>query len=113
METAKAAALSAAQVETADASFTKVELERDDGVAYYEVDFTDAAGQRYEYAVDALTGTVIAGTGRHRNTGRGSRVIPLHREAQPPQTARSVRTRPSALRSRTRAWRKRIPLTCG
>ena len=62
METAKAAALSAAQVETADASFTKVELERDDGVAYYEVDFTDAAGQRYEYAVDALTGTVIAGT---------------------------------------------------
>ena len=63
METAKAAALSAAQVETADASFTKVELERDDGVAYYEVDFTDAAGQRYEYAVDALTGTVIAGTG--------------------------------------------------
>lgn len=63
METAKAAALSAAQVETADTSFTKVELERDDGVAYYEVDFTDAAGQRYEYAVDALTGTVIAGTG--------------------------------------------------
>lgn len=63
METAKAAALSAAQVETADASFTKVELERDDGIAYYEVDFTDAAGQRYEYAVDALTGTVITGTG--------------------------------------------------
>ena len=63
MEEAKAAALGAAQVETADATFTKVELERDDGAVYYEVDFTDAAGQRYEYAVDALTGTVIAGTG--------------------------------------------------
>lgn len=58
MESAKTAALTAAQVDSSDASFTKAELEQDDGMAYYEVRFT-ANGQDYYYAVDAMTGTVI------------------------------------------------------
>ena len=35
MESAKTAALTAAQVDSSDASFTKAELEQDDGMAYY------------------------------------------------------------------------------
>ena len=58
MESAKTAALTAAQVDSSDASFTKAELEQDDGMAYYEVRFT-ANGQDYYYVVDAMTGTVI------------------------------------------------------
>ena len=50
MESAKTAALTAAQVDSSDASFTKAELEQDDGMAN---------GQDYYYVVDAMTGTVI------------------------------------------------------
>ena len=58
MESAKTAALTAAQVDSADASFTKAELDQNNGMAYYEVRFS-ANGQDYYYAVDAMTGTVI------------------------------------------------------
>ena len=59
MESAKTAALTAAQVDSADASFTKAELEQDNGTAYYEIEFTDAEGRHSRYAIDAMTGTVI------------------------------------------------------
>ena len=59
MESAKTAALTAAQVDSADASFTKAELEQDDGTAYYEIEFTDAEGRHSRYAIDAMTGAVI------------------------------------------------------
>lgn len=70
VEDAKAAALSAAQVDSADAQFSVAELWDHDGEQYYEVDFT-AGGQEYHYAIDAVTGTVIeSGTGSA--TGSGS-----------------------------------------
>lgn len=59
MESAKTAALTAAQVDSSDASFTKAELEQDDGTAYYEIEFTDAEGRHSRYAIDAMTGVVI------------------------------------------------------
>lgn len=63
VDDAKAAALSAAQVDSADAEFSVAELWDRNGVSYYEVDFT-AGGQEYRYAIDAVTGTVIeSGTG--------------------------------------------------
>lgn len=63
VEDAKAAALSAAQVDSADAQFSVAELWDHDGEQYYEVDFT-AGGQEYHYAIDAVTGMVIeSGTG--------------------------------------------------
>lgn len=63
VEDAKAAALSATQVDSADAQFSVAELWDHDGEQYYEVDFT-AGGQEYHYAIDAVTGMVIeSGTG--------------------------------------------------
>ncbi len=58
VEDAKATALSAAQVDSADAQFSVAELSDHNGVLYYELDFT-AGGQNYRYAIDAVTGTVI------------------------------------------------------
>ena len=54
---AKAAALAAAGVNAADASFIKVELERDDGRAYYEIKFR-AGNTVYEFEINAETGAV-------------------------------------------------------
>ena len=71
---AKAAALSAAQIDDADAEFTVAELWDHDGEPYYEVDFS-AGGTEYHYAIDAVTGTVIesgTGTAAQAGTGGGS-----------------------------------------
>lgn len=57
---AKTAALTASGVAQDNATFTKTQLEKDDGKNYYEIEFTDADGVRYEYDIDAVTGTVIA-----------------------------------------------------
>ncbi|MBQ7011423.1 MAG: PepSY domain-containing protein [Clostridia bacterium] len=54
---AKAAALAAAGVNAADASFIKAELERDDGRAYYEIKFR-AGNTVYEFEINAETGAV-------------------------------------------------------
>lgn len=56
-DAAKNAALGHAGVSESQATLLKLELDRDDGVAYYEVKFrTDAA--QYEYEIDAVTGAV-------------------------------------------------------
>ena len=68
METAKSVALSAAQVNSADAAFTSVALEQNNGVPHYQVHFT-AGGQDYNYAIDAMTGTVIDFTGTAASQG--------------------------------------------
>lgn len=57
-DAAKNMAVTAAQVDTANASFTDVSLDEKDGMVYYEVDFT-ADGKEYHYAIDAMTGAVI------------------------------------------------------
>ena len=55
---AKSAALSHAGVKGADARFERVELDRDDGRVYYEVDFS-ANGYEYDYEIDAKSGKVL------------------------------------------------------
>ena len=57
-DAAKNMAVTAAQVDTANASFSTISLDTKDGIAYYEVDFT-AEGTDYRYAIDAMTGAVI------------------------------------------------------
>ena len=66
-DAAKAIALDDAGLSEKEVSFTRAELENRNGTDYYEVDFT-AAGQEYEYDIDALTGTVIQSEGGSRTT---------------------------------------------
>ena len=58
METAKNSALKAAGFSSEEVSFHSVELDRRNGIEYYDVEFT-ADGKEYDYDIDALTGTVI------------------------------------------------------
>ncbi len=58
METAKRIALQNAGVESADAAFTKAQLDYDDGVAEYEIEFV-AGSTKYEYEISAANGTVL------------------------------------------------------
>ncbi len=55
---AKEIALNHAGVSAADASFIKVELDTDDGVQVYEVEFCVGATE-YDYEINAQTGSVI------------------------------------------------------
>ena len=57
-DAAKAAALAAAGVEAADASFDEASLKEYKGHQYYEIEF-DANGREYEYYIEALSGAVI------------------------------------------------------
>ena len=68
-DAAKNMAVTAAQVDTANASFSGVSLDEKDGIAYYGVDFT-AAGTTYHNASDALSGAVIeSSSGTAQTTG--------------------------------------------
>lgn len=58
-EQAKEAALKHAGVNAADARFEKTELDRDDAIPHYEIEFR-AGRVEYEYEVNAKTGSVIA-----------------------------------------------------
>lgn len=58
-EEAKAAALKHAGVNAADARFEKTELDRDDAIPHYEIEFR-AGRVEYEYEINAKTGSVIA-----------------------------------------------------
>lgn len=55
---AKSAALAAAGVSEADTSRMKVELDRDDGYTFYEVEFR-VGRMEYEYTIDAFSGSVL------------------------------------------------------
>lgn len=56
-EEAKDIVLNHANVKAADATFTKVKLDYDDGRAEYEVDFYTNT-TKYDYEIDAITGTI-------------------------------------------------------
>ena len=58
IDAAQEAAVAEAGIDMADADFSVSGLDSRDGTFYYEVRFT-AGDSEYEYAVDALTGTVI------------------------------------------------------
>ena len=58
-EQAKSTVLSDAGVSEADVTGLRVDLDRDDGVLMYEVDFY-VGGTEYDYEVDAKTGEIIS-----------------------------------------------------
>ena len=58
LEAAKRIALQNAGVESADAAFTKAQLDYDDGVAEYEIEFVGGS-TKYEYEISAANGTVL------------------------------------------------------
>ena len=58
MDAAKQAALTHAGLSAADVTFLEAEYDYDDGRMVYEVEFY-ADGEKFEYEVDAATGTVI------------------------------------------------------
>jgi uncharacterized membrane protein YkoI len=58
LEQAKAIALAHAKVETADAKFDKAELEEDDDIVYYDIEF-EVKGVEFEYKIDATSGQVL------------------------------------------------------
>lgn len=57
-EEAKAAALKHAGLNASEVTFTKAELDHDNGIAEYEIEFHSSANE-YEYDINAATGTVI------------------------------------------------------
>ena len=57
-EEAKAAALKHAGLNASEVTFTKAELDYDDGIAEYEIEFYSASNE-YEYDINATTGMVI------------------------------------------------------
>ena len=57
-EEAKAAALADAGLPESDVTFTKSELDRDDGIMKYEIEFYYGADE-YDYEIDAFTGEII------------------------------------------------------
>lgn len=57
-DSAKAAAFAHAGVQEADTVRVKCELDEEDGILIYEVEF-DAGRLEYEYEIDALTGAVL------------------------------------------------------
>lgn len=83
IETAKSAAVEAAGISADKVDFHSVELDRRNGIEYYDVDFY-ANGQEYEYDIDALTGTVIGAkapetektlvVSQNNNTSKGNEI---------------------------------------
>lgn len=58
LETAKAAAIEAAGFSSSEVSFLSAELDKRNGIEYYDIDFS-VGGKEYDYDIDALTGAVI------------------------------------------------------
>ncbi|MBR3270917.1 MAG: PepSY domain-containing protein, partial [Clostridia bacterium] len=59
MDDAKAIALKDAGIADAGATFTKAEIDADDGRTIYDLEFV-AGGVEYDYEIDAQTGTVLS-----------------------------------------------------
>lgn len=57
-EEAKAAALKHAGLNASEVTFTKAELDYDDGIAEYDIEFNSTTNE-YEYEINAATGMVI------------------------------------------------------
>ncbi|WP_322200489.1 PepSY domain-containing protein [Acutalibacter intestini] len=59
-EEAKKAALAHAGLTASQVTFTKTELDRDDGLWVYEVEFESSSYLEYEYEINAATGAVLS-----------------------------------------------------
>lgn len=58
VDSAKQKALSHAGLNSADVRFTKVKLDRDDGISVYEIEFI-SGNYEYEYEINASTGKIV------------------------------------------------------
>lgn len=58
LDQAKEIALNHAKVSKTNACFDSVELETDDGVTYYEIEF-EVGENEYDYEIDAITGKIL------------------------------------------------------
>lgn len=58
VDSAKQKALSHAGLNSSDVRFTKVKLDRDDGISVYEIEFI-SGNYEYEYEINAKTGKII------------------------------------------------------
>lgn len=65
---AKASALKHAGLKESDVTFIRQELEHDDGMQVYEIDF-DANGKEYDYTIDAQTGEILSASEEMRYEG--------------------------------------------
>lgn len=80
---AKKAALTHAGIAKADATFEKVEMDFDDGMMIYDVDFT-AWGVEYEYEINALDGSVISFEPAPQPAGQTPQYQPAQPQPQAP-----------------------------
>ncbi len=71
LEAAKDKALQDAGVAAKDATFTKAKLEKDDGVAEYDIEFYTAT-HKYEYEIHAVTGAILDKSAEARQPASGS-----------------------------------------
>ena len=69
LDAAKSVALEDAGVSASSATFSTSDLDRRNGIDYYQLEFV-SDGQKYEYDVDAITGAIISrqGAGSTANT---------------------------------------------
>ena len=81
-EEARAAALADAGLSESEVTFTKTQLDRDDGVQEYEVDFY-TSDKEYDYEINAITGEIIS---------RESETFKNNSSAQQTQTSGDVIT---------------------
>ena len=81
-EQAMAAALAHAGLSAGNATFTKVELDRDDGRTIYKLEFY-GGGWEYEYKVDAYTGAIREGErkGGHESGGASAAITAAQAES--------------------------------
>ena len=83
LDKAKTIATEAAGVSDAEVRFNSVELDRRNGVEYYDVDFV-ADGVEYEYDIDALTGQVISYQIENERKEQKPQSVPVPEENQVP-----------------------------
>lgn len=108
LDAAKAAAVEAAGLTESDVTFHSAELDRRNGIEYYDIDFV-ADGKEYDYDIDALTGTVI-GSESPENTKKASDLKPEETAAKEiPAEEAPVKSEDSAKISEEEA--KKIALT--
>jgi hypothetical protein len=74
-EAAKAAAIAEAGVDASEVTVTSLELDKENGREYYEVDFV-VDGAEYEYEIDALTGEIITFEVEKRGTPQVIQMTP-------------------------------------
>lgn len=104
LDAAKAAAIKAAGFSEADVTFVSAELDRRNGIEFYDIDF-HANGKEYDYDIDAFTGTVI-GSETPERADKDDKVPPVK---DTPENTASSKTENSVEISESEA--KKIALT--